>query len=484
MEIDGPWAAGDFAATAVREPLGAITLPFSNPFQVDFATQRVVAAKFQLPGKYGNEQDGPTLRLCFVPGAQSRSVNAVFSEARGRYPIPLFEMCSGDIFFRGWHVITDVQPAAPGVTGKWTFRVLNPSWQLIFPPIREWIKADGKLLPRTAGPDDRASWIHAGAQWVVGKAAQPTTQPIDALVPTTRAAPAPDDGGGKRLRSGLDRCQTIMLDWFLDSATQEGGNQVLERDATVRAACRALGGVSPALVSHRVEEVLGSSRRIQCIGWPRHSIAPPPPPLFEPNEKLRERLMIDGGRVFRSRLEMEHYLLLCALAGPVMYESVSFPYVDPNGTPRHYRLDFQLPGVAHFEEGRDTPPGFRFTGANLLVESKASKPSAEALYKCEQVVAGGHNVVLMYGYPGPPLLETLGRSVEQTYRDAGLEVVTFGLDEDGRGRIVRRDCVWCMDKRHPGPYLRPIESSGDPGPRHPRLLRLYEQIRALSAAWR
>jgi len=450
------WAPEDFASTRLEQNLGVLNLPFVSAFAV--ANKRVACVRFRMGHKFENEDLEERVRLCFVPN--QKWINDTFDRARGAYPIRVFEARNANIIYRGLHVLTGV------LVGKWELTRLSDKWELEYPPVREWIVSHIKAAPppppaaftkRVAPPSSAEPPAKRGP---VGSSALVVQAPGQQ---STRATP----------------CAALILEWVVrDLPPDAHGAAPIQQ--VLQAAALALGETSPPawLGPHllRLIEARGlaivEDRVVGVAVGPRPRVLTTPPLEWVRNERECNIRRAQGERLFRSKVELEHYLILRALVGSVLYENTTINIMVGDQA-SSYTCDFELPDTPSLEDRRST------AGGPLLVESKCEFPMPIEMHKCEQLVAQGRNVVLMYGYAGVPYYRGHPPKSLPEWMRPGLRAMTFEL-VDGCAHVEHEVAVWCVDGDDQPACLRPRRNSADFAWEHPRLLRLYREIRELT----
>lgn len=405
------------------EDFGSFTLPFPKKRQFWVDGGRVVAVLFSAASPFPNEDHGTTLRLCHVPGGPQTPTNRAFGAAKMSYAYPIFCFTCGHMHYRGMYVLSDVG------TKKWEFRRLTDACAGQYVDVRTWL---------------------AGVA----------------------ANPAPPARRLKREREELETPPTpywtpgeeLVLRWFCEASAG------LASDAVLPAATMALGREDQEGLEERIRPLLESVDRQRPFRPLR--VRPSRPYNYEFDVTRRAVREHAGERVFKSRIELEHFLLLRAIAGCVIYEGATVSYVR-GGRDHCYTPDFELLDVVSLTN-RDT-----VVGAPLLIESKARYPTRDEIRKCQEVVERGHGLVLLYGYVGAPVADANPAS---DWRALGLRAMTFVL-EHGRARIKDDCAILCLDRplaEGGRPYLRKLLDADDRACEHPDLLRLYREIEQCS----
>jgi hypothetical protein len=405
------WSECDYAPFdpnykgVVLPPTFQVTFPNGKPFCS--MEGRVLGIKFSLNSRFPNVDMGTSIKLARVPN--DSVTNADIDMTLNTTPIRVFK--SGQGFrYRGLHVLT----AHEGT--MWVFRRLSDAVQAQFPPLDEWLKTMRSF----------------------GGSPSPATSPAA----TSRMRPI----------------DTLMLGWFCDKLCAGATKCTVATESILPHLGDALGrghGCEPM----REALLLRLATLDVCVDWEVRVTSE-----FYFQRPLSFESGDCGEPQFKSRVELEHFLLLSYFFGPVYYERTSINYED-GGQLRMYTPDFELPTVSNLCDRSDV------RGGPLLIESKAEYPSRQELSKCEAVMRMGRNIVLLYGYACSPDPEL------PLWRRRGLRGVAF----ERRGlqvQVVHDSLVLCIDDDGLV-RLRPIAGSTDSGPDHPTLLRLYEQIHAI-----
>ena len=439
-----PWNEDDFATVSMSVCMGCRDLPF--PHQFHTADNRVVSVMFVMGGKFPNEDLGPRLRLCFVPLPGGKAVNSVFDRALGGPPMRVFQAAAGQMHYRGLHVLTTV------LATKWELRLLSPMRHQDYPAMEDWLLSHVALKPTAKRP--------------MGLTPAPPAKQVCVALPQQAAEPA-------KQHTRPHQCAVQLLDWFVEALPAGAGVPLAV--VLADAACTIGHRTPPAWLEVHVlmllaaRGVVGVDHLPGLARGPPMRVVPTPPLDYALDQMERAVRQAAGERMFRSRLEMEHYMLLRAIAGCVLYETTSFAFTR-DGMPHSYTADFELPDTPSLEDRSLT------VGGPLVIESKSSYPLRPEIQKCEDVVMQGRSVLLIYGYPGTPVHDQMPSG--NYWFTLGIRAMSFECVD--RVARIRHDSLFlCMTDDQPASF-RPLRDSQDRACDHPRLLALYSQIRIMS----
>jgi hypothetical protein len=495
----GGWVDDDFAPEDSEfrgDSYFDVQLPSKFTLPVNKATKRLYYGKFSEGGRYPNVDNGTTIELAWPEGASAAWIPTI-NKALDGYPIPLIKCAKGAVFDRGMHVMVEIK------TGWWVFRRLNDQLQRLWPSFTEWlaIPYNENAAPKRPAPtsvfDKQArrriepadAPAAAAAEQVV---AAPAAAAAQQVVSAPASAPAAASAAQQVVAAPVERlngCETLLLRWMVADCSPEGEEGQLVAvpfDDVCRWAAAAIGrdlltpglqdrllqsferrGCMVSTTSTGLRFLNGRGLRLGSVGRIR---------TMQPLDFTRNKTAADarrrlGERLFRSRVELEHFLFLSYFFTTVHYESGSANFHVGNRTVS-YTPDFFLPDVGSLEAGGPSQGG-------VLIESKAAFPSRDEIRSCLQVVEQGRTIVVLYGYANQPVSERRtresadGEYVPGEWRSTGIQAVLFTL-VDGRAQIKCRDALWCMDGNRP--VLREWLDVDDYATDHPKLLAVYEDI--------
>jgi hypothetical protein len=406
-----------------------MNIPFPNAFYTQ--RDKVVGLRFHKYSKFGNVFEGTTVMLARVPGSTSgNETNKTIDDSMNKNPVRLFHSAGG-LRYLGLYVMVGFK----GVL--WEFKRLSPAIQQLYPNLDEWLSLLTKKTKKRQRVEDYSI----------------TLADMMILENTTNAA-----------RIQTVHQTSISFNDFVGLCCKSIGFAKMLPNM-----CNVIGAYLRSHIQPEAADDVTNDFVIVAMAWVQELGAVNcVRACVQPKNCTTDEFDTLQTTCFKSKLELQHYLLLHSLCGEVRYESTTVHYMQ--GCSRHcYTPDFELPSVCSLTN-RD-----ELCGGALLIESKASYPSVAELEKCEAVAMMGRSIVLLYGYAFLPVQQT-NATTSLPLSNMGIRGISFAKNHDGVN-IVSDSLMLCIDEDE-RLCLRQWKNSKDQSPMHPKLAQIYSRIQA------